>query len=177
MKNLVYKFNVIFKILLGHELKSIMLSNSYSIKLKFKLINSFDANGQVICSEQNTQFIDNVIVIMRSVFGNENYNKLQIKMHLEGPTATIQVQRTTLGVPNNNTSGSSPSVVGSSSNDPSSNSSPSGNGRGGPQQINENPLATVNSLRTTCFKYCSLCTTFRYKCWSCCYTYTCLSIS
>ncbi len=31
------------------------------------------------------------------------------------------------------------------SNDPNSNST-SGSGRGGPQQINENPLATVNSL-------------------------------
>ncbi|CAF4639322.1 unnamed protein product, partial [Rotaria sp. Silwood2] len=40
---------------------------------------------------------------------------------------------------------SSPSVVGGSSNDPSSNS-PSTSGHGGPQQINENPLANVNIL-------------------------------
>ncbi len=62
---------------------------------------------------------------------------------LEGPTTT-NGSSNTLGVPNNN-SGTSPSVVSNSSNDPNSNSI-SGSGRGGPQQTNENPLATVNSL-------------------------------
>ena len=62
---------------------------------------------------------------------------------LEGPTTTTGSSNT-LGLPNNNTS-SPPSVLGGSSNHPSS-SSASGNGRGGSQQISENPLANVNSF-------------------------------
>jgi hypothetical protein len=79
---------------------------------------------------------------MRSVFEMKAQQAAQNP--LEGPTATTSSSNT-LGVPSNNT-GPSPSVVGGgSSNDPNSNST-SGNGRGGPQQTNENPLANVISL-------------------------------
>jgi neurofibromin 1 len=126
--------------LLGHELNPLCYPILFD-QIKIQVDKFFDANGQVICSEQNTQFIDNVIVIMRSVFEMKAQQAAQNS--LEGPTTTTSSSNT-LGVPNNN-SGSSTSVVVSSANDPSSNST-SGNGRGGPQQTNENPLANVNIL-------------------------------
>ncbi|CAF4101191.1 unnamed protein product, partial [Rotaria sp. Silwood2] len=126
--------------LLGHELNPLCYPILFD-QIKIQVDKFFDATGQVICSEQNTQFIDNVIVIMRSVFEMKAQQAAQNS--LEGPTTTTGSSNT-LGVPSNN-AGSPQSVVGSSSNDPSS-SSTSGAGRGGPQQTNENPLANVNSL-------------------------------
>ena len=123
--------------LLGHELNPLCYPILFD-QIKTQVDKFFDSNGQVICSEQNTQFIDNVIVIMRSVFEM----KAQQAAQIEGPTATSG-STNTLGVPNNN-SGSSPSVVGGPP-DPTSNTT-SASGRGGPQQTNENPLANVNSL-------------------------------
>lgn len=126
--------------LLGHELNPLCYPILFD-QIKIQVDKFFDANGQVICSEQNTQFIDNVIVIMRSVFEMKAQQAAQNP--LEGPTATTGSSNT-LGVPTSS-SGSSPSVVGGSGSDPSAN--PSGtSGRGGSQQNNENPLATVNSL-------------------------------
>ncbi|CAF1287270.1 unnamed protein product [Adineta steineri] len=126
--------------LLGHELNPLCYPILFD-QIKIQVDKFFDANGQVICSEQNTQFIDNVIVIMRSVFEMKAQQAAQNS--LEGPTATTGSSNT-LGVSGNN-AGSSPSVVGGSSNDSSSNST-NGSGRGGPQQTSENPLANVISL-------------------------------
>ena len=125
--------------LLGHELNPLCYPILFD-QIKIQVDKFFDANGQVISSEQNTQFIDNVIVIMRSVFEMKAQQAAQNS--LEGPTTTTSSSNT-LGVPNNN-SGSSASV-GGSANESSSNST-SGNGRGGPQQTHENPLANVNIL-------------------------------
>ena len=126
--------------LLGHELNPLCYPILFD-QIKIQVDKFFDANGQVICSEQNTQFIDNVIVIMRSVFEMKAQQTAQIS--LEGPPATTGTSNT-LGVPNANP-GSSPSGVAGSPTDSSSNAN-GGTGRGGPQQTNENPLATVNSL-------------------------------
>ncbi|CAF4870671.1 unnamed protein product, partial [Rotaria socialis] len=123
--------------LLGHELNPLCYPILFD-QIKIQVDKFFDANGQVICSEQNTQFIDNVIVIMRSVFEMKAQQAAQNS--LEGPTTTTGSSNT-LVVPGNNT-GSSASVVGGSSSDPNS-SSAAGSGRGGPQQVNENPLANV----------------------------------
>ncbi|CAF3892897.1 unnamed protein product, partial [Adineta steineri] len=126
--------------LLGHELNPLCYPILFD-QIKIQVDKFFDANGQVICSEQNTQFADNVIVIMRSVFEMKAQQAAQNS--LEGPSTT-NGSSNTLGVPTNN-AGSTPSGVGGSSNDPTSNSTSSG-GRGGPQQTSENPLANVSSL-------------------------------
>ncbi|CAF5186385.1 unnamed protein product, partial [Rotaria magnacalcarata] len=127
--------------LLGHELNPLCYPILFD-QIKIQVDKFFDANGQVICSEQNTQFIDNVIVIMRSVF--EMKAQQAVQNALEGP-ATTTGSTNTLGIVPNNNAGSPSSVVNSSSNDPNS-SSTSGSGRNGSQQTNENPLANVNSL-------------------------------
>ena len=126
--------------LLGHELNPLCYPILFD-QIKIQVDKFFDSNGQVICSEQNTQFIDNVIVIMRSVFEMKAQQANQNS--LEGPPNNSGSSKT-LGVPGNNP-GSTPSPVGRPSND----SSPSPNGpneRGGSQQTNENPLANVVSL-------------------------------
>ncbi|CAF4717065.1 unnamed protein product, partial [Rotaria sp. Silwood2] len=107
---------------LGYELNPLCYPILFD-QIKIQVDKFFYSNGQVICSEQITQFIDNVIVIMRSLFEMKSQQYLY----------QVIIQN------------SSPSVVGGSSNDPSSNS-PSTSGHGGPQQINENPLANVNIL-------------------------------
>ncbi len=122
--------------LLGHELNPLCYPILFD-QIKIQVDKFFDPNGQVICSEQNTQFIDNVIVIMRSVFEMKAQQAAQNS--LEGPTTTTGSSNT-LGVPTNN-SNSSPSVVGGPSNASNPNST-----SGGPQQIIENPLANVNIL-------------------------------
>jgi len=126
--------------LLGHELNPLCYPILFD-QIKIQVDKFFDANGQVICSEQNTQFIDNVIVIMRSVFEMKAQQAAQNS--LEGPS-TATVSSNTLGVPGTNT-GSPPSVVVGSPNDPTSNST-CASPCGGPQQTNENPLANVSSL-------------------------------
>ena len=126
--------------LLGHELNPLCYPILFD-QIKIQVDKFFDANGQVICSEQNTQFIDNVIVIMRSVFEMKAQQTAQNP--LEGSAATTGSSNP-LGVPNSSAV-SVPSVVGGSPIDPSS-SGTSGTGRTGSQQSNENPLANVNSL-------------------------------
>ena len=91
--------------------------------------------------KQNTQFTDNVIVIMRSIFEKKTQQAAQNS--LEGPARTSGSSNT-LGVPSNNT-GSSPSVISNSSNAPCWNST-SGSGGNGLQQTNKNLLANVNNL-------------------------------
>ena len=127
--------------LLGHELNPLCYPILFD-QIKIQVDKFFDANGQVICSEQNTQFIDNVIVIMRSVFEMKAQQAAQNP--LEGPAATTGSSNN-LGVPNNNT-GSSPSVVVGGSPGESSSNASNGSARGGPQPISENPLANVISL-------------------------------
>ena len=127
--------------LLGHELNPLCYPILFD-QIKIQVDKFFDSNGQVICSEQNTQFIDNVIVIMRSVFENKSQQSTQNS--LDGPTTTSNSSNT-LNVTNNTSSSATSSVVGNSSTDPTTNSTNT-NGRNGPQQVNENPLATVISL-------------------------------
>ncbi|CAF1066978.1 unnamed protein product [Adineta ricciae] len=126
--------------LLGHELNPLCYPILFE-QIKIQVDKFFDANGQVICSEQNTQFVDNVIVIMRSVFEMKAQQAAQNP--LEGPPTTTGSSNT-LGVPGNNAS-SPTSVVGGSANESASASS-NANGRSGVQTISENPLANINSL-------------------------------
>ena len=127
--------------LLGHELNPLCYPILFD-QIKIQVDKFFDFNGQVICSEPNTQFIDNVIVIMRSVF--ESKVQQANANVLEGPS-TASGSAKTLGVPNN-PSGSAASVVPSFWSEPSSTSTSPSTRTGGPQQLNENPLANINSL-------------------------------
>ena len=126
--------------LLGHELNLFCYPILFD-QIKIQVDKFFDSNGQVICSEQNTQFIDNVIVIMRSVF--EIRAQQAAQSSLEG-TNTSTGSSNTLVVSSNNP-GSSASIVGGSANDQNS-SSTTGSGRGVAQSVNENPLTNVNIL-------------------------------
>ena len=93
--------------LLGHELNALCYPILFD-QIKIQVDKFFDANGQVICSEQNTQFIDNVIVIMRSVFEIKAQQAAQNP--LEGPSTTTG-SSAALGVATNPTN-PTPSVVG-----------------------------------------------------------------
>ena len=86
--------------LLGHELNPLCYPILFD-QIKIQVDKFFDSNGQVICSEQNTQFIDNVIVIMRSVFENKSQQSTQNS--LDGPTTTSNSSNT-LNVTNNTSS-------------------------------------------------------------------------
>ena len=127
--------------ILGHELNPLCYPILFD-QIKIYVDKFFDASGQVICSEQNTQFVDNVIVIMRSVF--EMKVQQRVKNALEGPTKTTNSSNTLVVSNNTNTTVSS-STVGNSSNDSNGNST-SGTGRNGSQQTNENSLANINIL-------------------------------
>ncbi|CAF0862260.1 unnamed protein product [Didymodactylos carnosus] len=78
--------------LLGHELNPLCYPILFD-QIKITVDKFFDASGQVISSEQNTQFIDNVIVIMRSVF------EMKVESgSTDNPLATVSIEQLMLNI-------------------------------------------------------------------------------